>query len=65
MRGALGIWNILALVVTQMFTYSNSMFIILLLFIIYAIFRCVLYLMAKSTLRRKGRKLMTEKEKTQ
>lgn len=48
-----------------MFTYYRSMFIILLLFIIYAIFRCVLYLMAKSTLRRKDRKLMTEKEKTQ
>lgn len=37
-RGALGIWNILALVVTQMFTYYDSMVIILLLFIIYAIF---------------------------
>ena len=48
-----------------MFTYYNSMFIILLLFITYAIFRCVLYLMAKSTLRRRDRKLMTEKEKTQ
>lgn len=48
-RGVLGVWNILALMVTQVFTYYDSIIMCSMQFL------DVSYFIAKGTLRRKGR----------